>query len=102
MRYIPKISKVIDPFLRRTLFKPFVFPNCIPVSISNREVKNLREAGKLLRYGQRARNVEGSLAVCVRVMRVAGCARVMLVLLQALYLLYNHRQNECILFYTRL
>ena len=69
VRYIPKISKVIDPFLRRTLFKPFVFPNCVPVSISNREVKNLREAGKLLRYGQRARNVEGSLAVrCVREM----------------------------------
>ena len=64
VRRIPKISKIVEPFLKRGIFASFVYPRTIGISLKSREIQNLRSAGKLIKYGQLSKISEGSIEVC--------------------------------------
>lgn len=60
---LPKISKIIEPFLKKTVWTNFIYPKGKKFFIKTRGVDALRKAGRLIKYGQRSNELEGTLIV---------------------------------------
>ncbi|MES1919827.1 hypothetical protein MHBO_001587 [Bonamia ostreae] len=64
--YVPKLSKIIEPLLKKTIWTGLIYPRSKSFKIKSRKIEQMRAAGDLIKYGQLSTVTEGSLCVEIK------------------------------------
>jgi len=66
INYIPKLSKIIEPLLKKSVWSNLIYPRSKSFKIKARKIEEMRTSGKLIKYGQLSSVTEGSLCLQIK------------------------------------